>query len=475
MSRLHAVAAWTSPTLLAALAWCVAAGAVDAPVLVVAAIAAPLAALLSAPPPPAGGTPGFVLLGASAALLLLWADVVTLAEAGARLGVARWQAATIVGALALLVTSSSAPERRRGPAVALGLGAIAIVVALLGAGARAAPWTAWARVASRPALLFGERGRAATDGVTFSRGAVLAFSEAHRLIALTPGVYRVVEAGDRSVTRDWPLVGGDVLTVRPGDRLIVMEARARLRFEPGRRVPGAAVSGAEWATPTARAQGAAVATAAGIAVTMLGGARALLTASAARGRLGVPPALLVFSLAATAWGVYAADAAPEVALAPAPAALLDPAALLLPPAAARVAAGVTIVALLALALAAAWARRESITRAAGARAHGAWTAAVTVAVVAAATWPVDPCRALAVALGAAAAVRGAPLAGAGADGPAATIGAVAGAAAFGALVMGVAPAPDAVAAWPALVAAPLAWAIARSARALRTSLAVCRR
>src|SRR5207244_301183 len=74
----------------------------------------------------------------------------------------------------------------------------------------------------------------------------------HRVTALSPGVYRVIEEGaQRSVTREWRLAAGDALTLRAGDRL-ALAAGTRIRFEPGKRVPGSAASGAGRAEPPGR-------------------------------------------------------------------------------------------------------------------------------------------------------------------------------------------------------------------------------
>src|SRR5256886_15870586 len=108
----------------------------------------------------------------------------------------------------------------------------------------------------------------------------LQISEPHRVTALNPGVYRVVEEvveGDapRSVTREWRLAAGEALTLRPGDRLI-LEAGTRVRFEGSKRVPGSAASGVAWAEPPERRSLGTAAHALGAVLTLVGGALALL-------------------------------------------------------------------------------------------------------------------------------------------------------------------------------------------------------
>src|SRR2546430_4924996 len=122
----------------------------------------------------------------------------------------------------------SAARRPVGDAAVLA-GAAGVVLPLVVIGAVAVavpPWTAWSRTASRPALTFGERSAWVTDGRRLERSTTLVFTEPHRVTALNPGVYRVVEEvveGDapRSVTREWRLAAGEALTLRPGDRLIL--------------------------------------------------------------------------------------------------------------------------------------------------------------------------------------------------------------------------------------------------------------
>src|SRR5207253_1014082 len=102
----------------------------------------------------------------------------------------------------------------------------------------------------------------------------LVFTEPHRVTALSPGVYRVIEDGaQRSVTREWRLAAGDALTLRPGDRL-ALAAGTRIRFEPGKRVPGSAASGVAWAEPPERRSPGTAAHALGAALTLVGGALA---------------------------------------------------------------------------------------------------------------------------------------------------------------------------------------------------------
>src|SRR5438067_2096703 len=206
------------------------------------------------------------------------------------LGARRWQASVLAAALALLVTLTPGTGRRRGGMLAAGGAALLLVLVVVGVAGEVAPWTAWSQAAARPALVFSGRSGWVTEGERFVRGTTLAFDEAHRVVALTPGTFRVVEQdGGRRVVRDWRLAVGDAISLRPGDTLTA-SAGSRLRFEPGKRVPGTAPSGAAWAdaaarVPAARALGLLATFALGAcAVVPAGGRRVGVAGSAGRSR-----------------------------------------------------------------------------------------------------------------------------------------------------------------------------------------------
>src|SRR5206468_1165583 len=93
--------------------------------------------------------------------------------------------------------------------------------------------------------------------------------------------------------------------------------------EPGKRVPGSAASGVAWAEPPERRSPGTAAHALGAALTLVGGALALLPPLgplAWRGAAAGPALLLALTLAAICWGTYAVYVAPELALAAPPAA-----------------------------------------------------------------------------------------------------------------------------------------------------------
>jgi hypothetical protein len=462
MTGVRGIAAWTGPVLVGALATRVAAGAADAPLLVLAAVVAPLVALLQ---PRIADSPHVVSAGAVAvsAALIVAASLVPLGDAALLLGGRRWHGVLLAATLALLVPLAARGHAWRVAALAAGGGTLLAALALLAVTTGRSPLDAWRLVATRPALTFGSESPWVHDGGWFARRTTLAFREGHRLTAVTPGTFRVVEQdGAQLVVRDWRLEAGDPLSVRPGDRLTV-EAGSRVRFETGKRVPGAASSGAVWAEPGAPPLLTSVA---GLA-TLLLGAIALVPAAGRRG-LAAPALLVTLTLAAAAWGVYAVAAAPDVMLG---GSVVEP--LLRLPSAIAGARGVgplVVVALLALLVAAAGALHERVAALAGGRATVLWVGAVVIAAVGS-LWPFDPWFLLMAGLGVAAATVAAPrLAGASrrvGSWPVEAIGALAGGAVFVAVVaMGprLPAALGAVAEWPALLAAPAGWLVVRVLR-----------
>jgi hypothetical protein len=461
MTGLAAVAAWLQPVLLVALVFRVTAGEADAPWLTLAALVAPLLALLA--PARRRAHPVTGAAAAVAVALVLAADFLAAGDAAVLLGGARWQGVIPAALLALATLLAS----RRVSVTALGLALLALILtpAALALAGGAAPWTAWSRSGLRPALTFSARSRWVTSGERFARGTTLRFGEGERVTALTAGRYRVVEHDAAPpTTREWRLAAGDGLTLRPGDELSV-DPGARLRFEAGRRVPGAPPSGIAWADASARGPRLLPA-ALGALVTLLGGALALVPPL--RGRAGAvtgPLVALAAVSAALVWGVYAAAASPDLALGgalPAPLLRLPPLVLGAGPGAPLVA--LTLLALLVLLAGAAGALRERLTAVTSPAAE-LWVA-VVVGAAALAVWPFDPWRVLSLGLGLAAAAWAPARLAATAGG--ALAGTIAGAVAFGALATLPAVAPgapawlDALAGYPALVALPLGWLVARA-------------
>ena len=74
----------------------------------------------------------------------------------------------------------------------------------------------------------------------------MVFAEEHRVTAPYGGRLRGRSVdGGRVTEREWTLAPGQSVTLRAGDRLEEGTALP-LRFEPGKRVPGAPASGPAW-------------------------------------------------------------------------------------------------------------------------------------------------------------------------------------------------------------------------------------
>ena len=456
MTALRGLAVWTGPVLVGTLTTRVAAGTPDAPMLVLAAVVAPLVALLQ---PRGDDAPHVVSAAATSvsAALILAASLLPLGDAALLLGGRRWQGVALAAALVLLPVLLPEVNRWRTAALAVGAAALVVALLMLGAATARAPWDAWRDAAARPALVFSAHSPWVTGGGWFARRTTLAFEEGHRLIAVSPATFRVVEHdGTSDVVRDWRLAAGDPLSVRPGDR-VTIESGSRVRFEAGKRVPGAAASGAAWAEGGASSFIGSLAALA----TLVLGAIGLVPPAARRG-FAAPAMLLIVALAATCWGLYAVIAAPEVMLS---GSVAEP--LLRVPGAvpgARIVIPFVIVALAALFVATAGALRERVSALAGARATWAWLAVVAVA-AGASLWPFDPWFLLMAGLGFAAATLAAPRLAGGrtariAGWPLPVLGALAGGVVFaGAVALGprLPAAVGIVAEWPVLLAAPAGW------------------
>src|SRR5438128_2243752 len=503
-SMVLAIAAWTSPVLLALVAARALAGGPDAPALALAAVVAPLIAFLS---PATRGTqrPNLVATLAVGAGLgfMLWANLLLFADVAGLLGLPRWATATLATLVALLTVELAqaadtggprAPRRAargrargeggarfyrmalRGGGLTLlyasALGLIALVAILV-----VSPWGAWREVASRPALTFGERSPWVTEGRTLATPIALDFTEGHRVTALSPATYRVVEPGR---FREWQLRPGETLSLRAGDRL-VLDAGVRLRFEAGKRIPGAPASGVVWADPPERGGLTAVLEALGTLVTLVGGALAIVGSRPTLGARAVYAGsglLLVLVLSALCLGVFGAYAAPGLSIGvPALAATFDlPAAIVPGPmgqALGALGAGVLLVlfAATALALREVLGRalrrrrgRESDTTGPRAELTRPIMRVFLVAACAASLWGGEASRALLTGLGlAASATLGARLAD---DQPATRlVGSVVGVIVFAGFALLGPRLPSwasVVGTYPALAAAPLAWGAARA-------------
>jgi hypothetical protein len=476
------VAAWLSPVVLAALAAGVVAGDASAPTLVAVVAAAALVGLLVAPRAfGAAAGPAFCALPIIAALVLvLAANLVVLADLWHLLGLARVYGVAAGMVLALGVVGWTGGDRWWRLATPVGAAMVLLPLGLVVTSA-GSPWAAWAAVASRPALTFGESSAWVTQGRALGERATVTFHEPHRVVAATPATWRVLERDTaRVAVREWRLGAGDALTLRPGDELAV-DTGARVRFEAGRRVPGAPSSGMAWADGRQRSVRDTLTMSVGAAVTLVGGGLALAPALPVAGAAAIltPVLLLAFVVGATLWGVYGIALAPELSLVPrALAPVLEVLTRVVTPPWRPALVALVVAGVVALFLGVVLACRARLAAviadvallirrpAPSALALAAGTAGVVALAAVVAARGGDPWRLFTWGLGLAAAAAVAPrLAKAGPRGE--LVGAVVGALAFGILVFGGARLPAPVRPFlddPAVMAAPLAWLAARFAR-----------
>jgi hypothetical protein len=320
-----ALAAWTGPALVVAVVARVTTGGVEAPLFVLAVLAAPLLAWLAGPWARAAPAGLPLVVGLVVAACALGAGLRILVDLGHLLGV---ETGVTLGASIVLVLGVTTRSRGDGVvvgALALGSGALVAAVIALGVIVDTPPWLAWARVASHGGFELGPHSPWTGEGGQVLEPITLTFTEPHRVTSVAAGLYHVIER-DRgtSTVRERRLAAGDSLMLRPGDSLAV-PAGARLRFEAGKRLPGAPESGVAWAdrpgVPRARLMVEWV----GLVVTLTGGAIALLRPTSPLSRPAVlagPVTVLAVVWAATCWGIYAVATAPELSIGAPPVAAL---------------------------------------------------------------------------------------------------------------------------------------------------------
>ena len=316
MTGLGAVAAWTSPLLVIAVVARVAGGSVEAPLFVLAVSAAPLLALLAVPGPRRTPSGLAATIGLLTVVCMLGAGFRAVADVGHALGLETGATLGSVVALVAVTTVWRDDHRVAATALVLGVGALLLALVMLAGAAALSPWAAWSRVASRGAFELGGRSEWTREGAQFPHLTTLTFTEPHRITAVADVVLRVTERDRATAERERRLAPGESLLLRPGDTLAI-PAGARVRFEQGRRVPGAPPSGVTWADGAQAPRSRLFAWWAGLTLTLAGGAlmivRPLGPPSRASAVLG-PATVLTLVLAAAGWGVYAVDAAPELSI-----------------------------------------------------------------------------------------------------------------------------------------------------------------
>ena len=294
-----------------ALAAAVFAGSPTAPLLALLLILAPLLALVARQRSLDADGPriftmvaGLITVGAAQA-----ASVMILTGVAALLGVPPWQLFTALGVWALSIVAGRRVSSVWSCAFVLGLAGLVGVLVAMGLAVPAAPWTAWAQLATRPALTFSPGAAWVTEGRTVERPTTFTFSDTHQVTALTGGVVRIeIQEKRERIVRERRLNPGDVVAFRAGDRLTI-PPDVRVRLEAGKRIPDAPTSGVAWAEPPRRPSWVAVVEALGLAVTLGGGAVTVLGEGARASRLigavSAPLLLITFVLCASSWGVYA--------------------------------------------------------------------------------------------------------------------------------------------------------------------------
>lgn len=464
-----------SPVVLLGVAGHLYAGAPGGPLLALLVVLAPCVALASGPAEAAEESLLVVVLTVVAAGLLLTANLLLIGDIAGGLGAPRWHGVVIAAGCAFVLTIWPAAAGWWTWLVpgALALGWLALAAVGLGAGVD--PAAAWSDVASRPAFRFPEASPWVVSGRSFPTPGSLLFTEPHTLRTARADVFGVVvDDGGTPSVQEWRPEAGETITMRPGDRL-AYAGGARLVFEGGKRVPGTPASGAAWGDGAAGMPSLAwLARSLGLAVTFVAGGLPLLRVGPrpTRRRLAVALALLLAGVGwAEGWAIYAARAAPDLFLGAARAGALTelPARALGEPWGRRL-CGLVVAAVIALFAGSAAGLRERL--AAGDRSGGGLGRDLPLWVVvlggatAASLWPRDPWTLLVLGLGLLASTLG-PLALAppGAPPGARTLACVVGLAVFVGIALGgrLLGGDSALAAYPALLAAPAAWTALRLA------------
>jgi hypothetical protein len=249
---------------------------------------------------------------------LLWANIVLAGDVAVWLGAPRWRGIVATAAAGWLLAAWRGARRILAALMLLTLIAVSLPLLDAARSAGANPLRAWDRVASEAAFRFPAASLWVTAGrnLTMARGhAPIVFDEEHRITAPLGGILRARTIdGNRVADIDWELGPGQAVTLRPGDE-IERGSPVRLRFEAGKRVPGAPASGVAWAEARSHDWPRRAA----LFFTLLTGAMALLTSG-----MPVRPSRLAVALVggglvvgfvwAQTWAVYSVLGAPDLFL-----------------------------------------------------------------------------------------------------------------------------------------------------------------
>ncbi|HET8576300.1 MAG TPA: hypothetical protein VFO18_04330 [Methylomirabilota bacterium] len=249
---------------------------------------------------------------------LLCANIVLAGDVAAWLGAPRWQGITVAAAAGWILTAWRGARRVLGFLLLLALLAVSTPLLEAVRATGTGPLRAWERVASEDAFRFPPSSPWVTRGrdLRMARGrAPIVFHEEHRITAPGGGILRARTVDGRRVADlEWELTPGQSVTLRPGDE-IERSSALRLRFEAGKRVPGAPRSGVAWAEAHPRTWPHRAA----LFLTLLVGAVALLSSGVGarpvrREMALIGGGLVVGFFWAQGWAVYSALGAPDVFL-----------------------------------------------------------------------------------------------------------------------------------------------------------------
>jgi hypothetical protein len=391
---------WLSPVLLLAVPLQLLVAGRDGLWLLLLAFVAPLLALLISPTKTHEA--GIVSAVAMVVVVgtLLWANLALAADVALWLGRPRWIGPLLAGGGAVFVTLWESRRIQRLLGLLAFLGLVVPLLAILWQ-TDPLPSRVWSRVASQPAFRFSPESPWVTDGgsVRVRRGVdTLHFEEEHRLIPLTREPLRVVISDGMKVrVEEMAVPPGQSVTLRPGDRL-KLDRSVGFRFQAGKRIPGAPISGIGWADAPPGPRWRTLLEFLGLGIALVGGAIVLFTVgrsgAASRGAAGLLGlGSLVLLLWGECWALYAAAYAPELFLGGITGEkLLElPVLVLRGRPAGRWLAALVGAGLFAGFLAGAPALRRALAQVEGAisKDRVAWTGLVAVAALAS-LWPVDP-------------------------------------------------------------------------------------
>jgi len=250
--------------------------------------------------------------------IVLWANIVLAGDVAMGLGAPRWYGVGAASVGGVLLTAWRGSGRVVPALLVAALVGASLPLADLVLDARAGPLAAWARVASQPAFRFSPGSPWVTSGKPLALAggrAPIVLDEEHRVTTSSGGVLRARSIQGRRVTEsEWTLAPGQSVTLRPGDQLD-RASTLELRFEAGKRVPGAPASGMAWAAGWELGW----AQRAGAHLTLLLGGMVLLWPGAVapptrRLTLLLAGGLLAAFLWAQGWAIYAALGAPDLFL-----------------------------------------------------------------------------------------------------------------------------------------------------------------